>query len=114
MLFFFFSYPPPKPVHPSASVFSEQWSVGAGGGNVCVCVGVVGVERGRAGVRAALKRKCVIVTELTRKSRGGQCADRTLGCMIHGRGPNMNPLESSSPSPSLLPLLLKAPPQALH
>lgn len=81
---------------------------------VCVCVGVVGVERGRAGVRAALKRKCVIVTELTRKSRGGQCADRTLGCMIHGRGPNMNPLESSSPSPSLLPLLLKAPPQALH
>lgn len=71
---------------------------------VCVCVGVArgGVGEVGGGVRAALKRKCVIVTELSRKSRGGQCADRTLGCMIRGRGLNMNPLEpSSSPSLSL-------------
>lgn len=70
--------------------FSEGWSVGAGGS------GGGGFLWGRFGVRAGVKRKRVIVTELTRKSRGGQCADRTLGCMIHRRGPNMNPLESSS------------------
>lgn len=96
--FFFFISSPLSHLLP-ASVFSEEWSAGAGGGSVYVCVCVL---VGRAGVRAALKRKCVIVTELRRKSRGGQCADRTLGCMIHGRGPNMNPLEPSSPSLSFL------------
>lgn len=90
--------------------FSEEWSVGAGGS------GGGGLLWGRLGVRAGVKRKRVIVTELTRKSRGGQCADRTLGCMIHRRGPNMNPLESSSlrqtrpPPPP--PPLLKPPPWA--
>lgn len=57
--------------------------------------------QGRFRVRAGVKSKCVIVTELMRKSRGGQCADRTLGCMIHRRGLNTNPLElpTSPPSP---------------
>lgn len=49
--------------------------------------------RGRFGVRAGVKGKCVIVTELMRESRGGQCADRTLGCMIHRRGPSTNPVD---------------------
>lgn len=69
--------------------------------------------QGRFRVRAGVKSKCVIVTELMRKSRGGQCADRTLGCMIHRRGLNTNPLEppTSPPSPPP-PLLLKSPPSA--
>lgn len=55
--------------------------------------------RGRFGVRAGVKGKCVIVTELMRESRGGQCADRTLGCMIHRRGLNTNPLDPPLPLP---------------
>lgn len=77
--------------------FSEKWSVGwwwVGGG---------GFLRGRFGVRAGVKSKCVIVTELMRKSRGGQCADRTLGCMIHRRGLNTNPPDPPLPLPSTSP-----------
>lgn len=55
--------------------------------------------RERFGVRAGVKGKCVIVTELMRESRGGQCADRTLGCMIHRRGLNTNPLDPPLPLP---------------
>lgn len=58
---------------------------------------------GRFGVRAGVKSKCVIVTELMRKSRGGQCADRTLGCMIHRRSLNTNPLDPPLPLPSTSP-----------
>lgn len=47
----------------------------------CVSGGV-----GSSGVRTRVKGKCVIVTELMMESRGGQCADRTLGCMFHTRG----------------------------
>lgn len=65
---------------------------------------VGGFYRGRFRVRAGVKSKCVIVTKLMRKSRGGQCADRTLGCMIHRRGLNMNPVDpfpSTSPAPEI-------------
>lgn len=48
------------------------------------CVG------GGSGFGPGVRSKCVIVTKLTRKSRGGQCADRTLGCMIHRRSLNTN------------------------
>lgn len=34
---------------------------------------------GEVRVGAGVKGKCVIVTKLMRESRGGQCADRTLG-----------------------------------
>lgn len=52
----------------------------------------VGLCGGGLGVRAGVKSKCVIVTELVRESRGGQCADRTLACMIHRKGPLPSPL----------------------
>lgn len=43
-----------------------------------------------------------------RESRGGQCADRTLGCMIHRRV-----LITNAPHPlASPPLLLKSPPSA--
>lgn len=72
----------------------ECWVVVGGGG---------GFLWGRFGVRAGVKSKCVIVTELMRKSRGGQCADRTLGCMIHRRSLNTNPLDPPLPLPSTSP-----------
>lgn len=46
-----------------------------------------GYVGGGSGLEPGVRSKCVIVTKLTRKSRGGQCADRTLGCMIHRKGP---------------------------
>lgn len=76
--------------------FSEKWSVGGGGWGGSFL-------RGRLRVRAGVKSKCVIVTKLMRKSRGGQCADRTLGCMIHRRGLNTNPLDPRLPFPSTSP-----------
>lgn len=54
------------------------------------CVG------GGSGLGLGVRSKCVIVTKLTRKSRGGQCADRTLGCMIHRGGLNGNSAEPPS------------------
>lgn len=41
---------------------------------------------GGSGLGPGVGSKCVIVAKLTRKSKRGQCADRTLGCMIHRRG----------------------------
>jgi len=67
-------------------------------------VGGCGFGRGSFGVRAGVKGKCVIVTELMRESRGGQCVDRTLGCMIHRRGPNVKPQDAPlSPLPPTAP-----------
>lgn len=63
------------------------------------CVG------GGSGLGPGVRSKCVIVTKLTRKSRGGQCADRTLGCMIHRRGLNTNSVEPSPSHPCRQPVL---------
>lgn len=62
---------------------------------------------GRFGVRAGAKSKCVIVTELMRKSRRGQCADRTLGCMIHPGGANTTPTSPASDVPARRRLALR-------
>lgn len=68
---------------------------------VLVVAGGGSFARGRLGVRAGVKSKCVIVTELMKESRGGQCADRTLGCMIHRTRTLRTPPPPPRPAPEI-------------
>lgn len=79
------------------------WAAGV----LVLLVGGDSLGWGRFGVRARVKGKCVIVTELMRESRGGQCVDRTLG--LHDsqeRSEHEPPRPPRTPGPPTSPPLL--------